>query len=699
MVDLPKIYLGRDALSDFNRAIQTEWLVTNGLGGYASSTVLGINTRKYHGLLVAALNPPVNRTVFLTKLDEEIQTGNRNYQLGSNEFKHDIHPKGYRFLQDFWVGPFPNYRYVVQDVEVYKTILMPYRKNAVVVIYEVLNRQEKETSIRIFPLVNLRHFYSVTSENDATRNFAQEPKQKEVTIRFGTPQTVLIISSSHGKYLENEGKWVENIYFRTDNSLGESCFDANLQLGRFEVNIAASRKEKFFVVATAGNTEKETRTTLSSIIKELEKDNILLHQQIERQKNVLANFRKQHKKIWMSDWLKWIIMATDPFVVQRKSIKTASVIAGYHWFEDYGRDTFISLPGLTLITGKFKEAKEILLTFKHYCHKGIIPNRFPDHLGDKPAYNTVDATLWYFNAVLQYLKYTSDWNFVREKLWKTLKSIVDHHAKGTLYEIRLSDDGLITHGAQLTWMDAVVNGQPVTPRNGKAVEIQALWYNALKIMALLAERFRQTDDAKKCLRMAERAKESFLKNFWNPKQGCLFDVVKADQYDSSLRPNQLIAVALDFSMLDKAKSESIVQVVWRKLWGAYGLRTLAENDPQYKGRYVGDWEHRNKAYHNGTVWPWLLGPFITAFLKVKDYRQEWRKFAFKEFLQPLFITQIFQAGLGTVSEIFDADDPNQPRGCIAQAWSVAEPLRAFVEDVMLERPPYEQQVLKTLPSH
>ncbi len=388
-----------------------------------------------------------------------------------------------------------------------------------------------------------------------------------------------------------------------------------------------------------------------------------------------------------------MILAADSFIVNRESIKAKSVIAGYHWFEDWGRDSLIALPGLTLATGRFEDAKKILLTFKHYCCRGIIPNHFPDHAGENPAYNTVDATGWYFNAVLQYLKYTGDIDFVRRQMWSFLKSIVKHHCEGTLYNIRLDDDGLIAHGPQLTWMDAMINQEAVTPRDEKAVEVQALWYNALKIMGLLATRFNQKEQAEEYSAMAEKAKESFVKKFWNPQAGWLFDVVKDKQQDASLRPNQIIAAALDFSMLDKAKEEKIVDIVWKKLFATYGLKTLSEEDSRYIGKYLGGWNHRHNAYHNGTVWAWLLGPFTTAFLKVKNYEERWRVFARETFLQPLFQKETFQAGLGTISEIFDGDSPYTSRGGIAQAWSVAEPLRAFVEDVMLKRPPYEQNIL------
>ena len=279
----------------------------------------------------------------------------------------------------------------------------------------------------------------------------------------------------------------------------------------------------------------------------------------------------------------------------------------------------------------------------------------------------MDATLWYFNAVQNYLKYSGDFDFIKEELWDVLKSIIEHHIRGTLYNIRMDQDNLLSHGPQLTWMDAKVGDRVVTPREGKAVEIQALWYNALKTMELFAKRFSEKGKAEEYSFIAETAKKSFLAKFWNVKQDCLFDVVHGEQRDSSLRPNQALAVMLDFSMLDKAQSEKVVEAVRRRLWGTYGLRTLPEDDPCYVGVYLGDRAIRDNAYHNGTVWPWLLGPFVTAFLKVKNYEERWRNFAFETFLKPLFLREVFQAGLGTVSEIFDGNPPHTSRGCIAQA--------------------------------
>jgi predicted glycogen debranching enzyme len=297
------------------------------------------------------------------------------------------------------------------------------------------------------------------------------------------------------------------------------------------------------------------------------------------------------------------------------------------------------------------------------------------------------------NAVLQYLKYTNDFKFVREQLWEALTGIVEYHVKGTAFNIRMDADGLLSHGPQLTWTDALVDGQPINPRGGKAVEIQALWYNTLKTMELLANRFEEKSGAEKYVQIAEKAKENFAVKFWNSQKNCLFDVVTENGRDDSLRPNQIIAVALDFTMLDNFRNERIVDVVHHELLTRYGLRSLAKGDPRYVGIYAGDRRSRDKAYHNGTVWPWLLGPFTKAFLKTKGRTEYWREYALKTFLLPLFTEEILKAGLGTLSEIFDGDSPHAPRGCISQAWSIAEPLRAYVEDVMHARPKYEKDVL------
>jgi predicted glycogen debranching enzyme len=695
-VDLPKLALGRDVLADVNRALSREWIITNGLGGYASSTILGINTRKYHGLLVAALNPPISRWVLLTKLDEELKIGAETYALGANEFRDAMYPEGYRLLSSFVLSPFPTYMYAVGDVSLQKTVFMPHMKNATAVIYEVSNPSEQKLSISVSPLVNSRHMYSMTDKNALQWSFIQKRLGEAAIIETSDSLSSLILASSEDGSFVDESWWVEKVFFRSDAARSESSVDDQFRPGFFSFSVGPKETKRFHVLAVAGRNSDEAQKLFSSFGRGTEDIEQMYSEELERRKGLVAQFGERHVGLEMEDWMKWLIQAADSFLVYRASTGKKSVIAGYHWFDDWGRDSLISLPGLTLVTGRFKDTQEILLTFERYCDKGIIPNRFSDKAGDIPLYNTVDATLWFFNAVLQYLKYTGDYGFVQEKLWKTLNQIIEHHVQGTIFGIHMEKDGLIAHGPQLTWMDATTIDGFVTPRDGKAVEIQALWYNALRIMQLLAKRFNQSDKAEEYRRMAEKAKTSFSQKFWNPKTGYLYDVVNHDGADSSLRPNQLITVSLDFPIIDMKRAEKIVDVVWKRLWGTYGLKTLPDDDPRYIGKYLGDWNHRDTAYHNGTVWAWLLGPFTTAFLKTKNHEDGWREFAFKNFLQPLFQEQILRAGLGTINEIFDGDEPHLPQGCISQAWSVAEPLRAYVEDVAFVRPAHEKEVLETL---
>jgi predicted glycogen debranching enzyme len=418
----------------------------------------------------------------------------------------------------------------------------------------------------------------------------------------------------------------------------------------------------------------------------------LVQKELDARGDIVTGFYSAHRQVPMNDRLNWLLLAGDAFIVKGAD-GSSSVIAGYYWFEAWGRDTFISLPGLLLTTGRFEEAQKIFVQFARHSKQGLIPNYIQDRSGE-PAYNTADATLWYVNAVLQYLKYTSDYKFVQKQLWDDLKAIVDFHEKGTGYGIRMDGDGLLMHGPQLTWMDAAVNGNPVTPRAGKAVEIQALWYNALRTMQLLAGKFKEASLVEKYAGMADKARESFNLKFWNNQANCLFDVIAESGADASLRPNQIIAVSLDFAVLENDKREQVVDAVNRELLTPFGLRTLARGDYRYRGMYVGDRWSRDQAYHNGAVWPWLLGPFTTAFLKVKGHADYRVQFALENCLLPLFTQQLNEAGLGTLNEIFDGEPPYAPRGCVAQAWSVAEPLRAYVEDGVQVKPPYEREVLQ-----
>jgi len=687
---LPLINLDRTVFSNFDSAIQKEWLVANGLGGYASSTVLGLNTRKYHGLLVAAFHPPGDRRVLLTKLDEEISLGDTIWRLGVNEFKNVLFPDGHQFLEQVSLSPFPTFHYVACYVDVWKRVFMPREKNTVVTLYDISNRYDEDVDLRVFPLVNSRGFHEVT-DRDKFSEFSQDQLGDIVSFGFKTPQSNLLIKAT-GKYFTT-GYWIDKIYLREEDLRGEICFDDCYQPGYFETTVGADDREHFALIAVAEETEESAVSELKELPGDFEGLKALYWEEANLEEKSLMAYYSSHEHPYPNDWLSWLVLSTSAFVVRSGRKGGKSVIAGYHWFGPWGRDTFISMPGLAFVMGKFGVAKAVFLDFARFCQNGLIPNFIPEK-NEEPAYNTVDATLWYINAVLQYLKYTGDFRFVEQRLWKTLKSVVQNHIDGTLFGIHVDDDGLLSHGPQLTWMDSSVAGNPVYPRAGKAVEIQALWYNALKIMELLGMRFSEDKQAENYFQMAEKTGRSFVEKFWIEDKGYLCDVVNGSERDDSLRPNQLLAASLDFSMLSKRMKERIVGSVQTELLTPCGLRTLSRSDPRYIGVYSGNREKRDRAYHSGTVWSWLLGPFATAYLKSRNFSESEREHVFQDFLKPLLTTQIYTAGMGTLSEIYDGDEPHMPRGCIAQAWSVAEPLRAYVEDVQLVRPSYEKGIVQ-----
>jgi len=382
--------------------------------------------------------------------------------------------------------------------------------------------------------------------------------------------------------------------------------------------------------------------------------------------------------------------AADQFIVARGDQK--SVIAGYPWFGDWGRDTMISLPGLTLVTGRYDDARNILRAFARSIDRGMLPNRFPDS-GEAPEYNTVDATLWMFHAVHEFLRYTRDYDFVRSELYHPLADIIVWHERGTRYGIHLDSDGLLhagEPGVQLTWMDARVGDWVVTPRQGKPVEIQALWYNALRVIAQLASVFGDPEAAARYSALADRARERFLQVFWNDASGCLYDVINDHgSPDAAIRPNQIFAISLPYPLLSSVHALRVIDVIEWELLTPYGLRTLSPRDPNYQGHFTGDAHSRDSAYHQGTVWPWLLGPFLTAYVKVhggtEPETQQVARGRADHFLDPLR-AHLLEGGLGQISEVFDGDSPHRPGGCFAQAWSVAEVLRTYVEDAKGRRP-------------
>ena len=655
----------QNEFSGLDAALRREWLETNGLGGFASSTILGVNTRRYHGLLVAATQPPVGRQVLLSKFEETLIVDGQKFELSANEYPGTVHPRGFELLREFRIDPFPTFVFEAGGVQVVKTVFMIYGRNATVIQYELLpGSPAKDVELELRPLIAFRDFHSLTQENVSLNPAVGiEPQMAVISPYFGLPTMYLAHNASE---VNTDGAWFLEFQYRAERERGlefsEDLF--NPCLLRFDLTAGA---------ATAmASTSREAVAGVGEF-----------RAAERRRREAVAAQSPAPDEIAMT-----LTAAADQFLVARQDGTT--VIAGYPWFSDWGRDTMVSLPGLTLPTLRFDLARGILRTFAHSVSQGMIPNRFPD-AGEAPEYNAVDATLWFFEAVRAYLAATHDSAFVREELYNVLADILQWHIRGTRYGIHVDTDGLLAAGAegvQLTWMDAKVGDRVITPRQGKPVEIQALWYNALCVMADLATEFEDGHGQKRYSTMAGLARWSFNEAFWREDEGCLFDVISGAVSDSSaakdgsLRPNQIFAVSLHYTMLSRERAQRMVEVVERHLLTPYGLRTLAANDPQYLGRYTGGQAERDAAYHQGTVWPWLMGPFLSAYLRVHEGGEEACRQAL-EWLQPLE-EFLLRDGVGQMAEIFEGDAPHRACGCTAQAWSVAEVMRVREELRMAE---------------
>lgn len=647
------IQFGPDICKNLDAARTREWLETNGIGGFASSTVAGINARRYHGLLVASLRPPVERFVLLSKFEETLILGGKRFDLSANQYPGVIHPNGYQYLKEFRLDPFPFFVFEVEGAVIEKSVFMIQGENSTVIQY-VLKTSCAGCRLELRPLIAFRDYHSTTHENGSI-NAELHTEAGMVTV---TPYTGLVpLHFAHNaEKIEPSGAWYRNFEYAIELQRGLD-FKEDL-FNPFTLIFDLNRTSTASVIAS---TKKRTVDAIPGL-KETE---------VARRQRVVDTAPSG------SDFVKLLVSAADQFIVSRGDRK--SIIAGYHWFSDWGRDTMIALPGLTMTTRKFDVAKDILREFARHVDKGMLPNRFPD-AGEQPEYNTVDATLWFFEAARYFLEAGGSSDFVRSELHNVFTDIIDWHVRGTRYNIHMDADGLLfsgEQGVQLTWMDAKVGDRVVTPRTGKPVEIQALWYNALRIMEDLARNLGNGEASKRYGAMADQAKQSFNASFWNEASSCLYDVVDRNARDASVRPNQILAVSLEHTMLPPEKARHVVETVARELLTPYGLRTLSTKDPQYRGVYEGGPRERDSAYHQGTVWPWLMGPFITAYLKVNSGTQKSKKQA-KEWLQPLY-AHLFEAGLGQISEIFGGDSPHLPAGCMAQAWSVSEIVRALVE--------------------
>jgi predicted glycogen debranching enzyme len=650
------ISFDKSVCTDLQAGLTREWLETNGLGGFACGTLAGANTRRYHGLLTAALKPPGERKLLLSKLEETLIIGQRRIDLSTNEYAGAIHPEGYLLLSNFRLDPFPIWTFEVEGVRLEKTIFMPQGSNTVQVEYQLLQADGVEPTLELRPLIAFRDYHSTTHEN-SWLNASIESVANSASVQ-PYPDLPRLYFSHDAEQLKEQGHWYKNFLYRVERERGLD----------FEEDLFNP-----FVLSWKLGSRRGATVIASTQPMDIRQGDAVRKTELNRRRQVVASSPVDDPFVCA------LTSAAEQFLVRRDEDWT--LIAGYPWFTDWGRDTMIALPGLTLFNGKADIARSILRKFASRVDMGMLPNRFTDS-GEQAEFNTVDATLWFFEAARAYAAATGDYDFIRQQLYPVFCQIIEFHIKGTRYDIKVAENGLINAGAagtQLTWMDAKIGDWVVTPRSGQPVEVQALWYNTLRIMEDLAARFGDGARQKKYSSMASLVSQSFNHAFWNSSARCLYDVVDGVQKDGSIRPNQIFAVSLHHSMLSPERARGVVETAERELLTPVGLRTLSPTDPRYRGSYEGDSYSRDSAYHQGTVWPWLLGPFVSAYVRVNGGTAQARARAHGILLS--LEPHLSEAGLGQISEIFDGNAPHRPRGCFAQAWSVAEVLRALCEDV------------------
>jgi predicted glycogen debranching enzyme len=653
------LYKDKSALGDISDSVGFEWLETNGLGGWAGSSLPGCHTRRYHGLLMAAVVPPAERMLLVSKLDECLIWNGDRYELGTNDYGDAISPSGFQWLVSFKKDLFPEWIFEAAGIRLRKTITMVYGENTTLIRYEVLAAPGPFT-MELLPLIAARGYHQLQhAYNNIFWNVEFEKGIFHNQPYGGAPD---IYISVPGSSFQSVNTWYYHFNYAIEKYRGLDYTEDLFNHGIFKV-VLKDGDALDVMVSTENPAGKNP--------------NALFEQEKIRKLSLIKGVA--------GDLLRQLTMAADQFIVKREipadsasampvSLKT--VIAGYHWFTDWGRDTMISLPGLCLCTGRFEDAKKIIAVFAKSVSMGMLPNRFTD---DKqpPEYNNVDGTLWYFNAVYAYLQSTNDHHFILGDILPVLKDIVEWHFKGTRYHIHVDGDGLLyagEQGQQLTWMDARIGNWVVTPRMGKPVEIEALWYNALNIFASLLNLNGESAAAKDILEKAALARKSFEEKFWFAAGNHLIDLIDENgNPDTTLRPNQIFAVSLPFHLVEGEKAMGIFEIVRSKLFTPVGLRSMSPDDPKYVGHYGGNAYQRDASYHQGPVWSWLLGPYLEAGMKT--YGEAFRTEAVN--IIDEFAGHLNEGCIGNVSEIFDGDAPHHTRGCVAQAWGVAETLRVI----------------------
>lgn len=657
----------------FKEGIKREWAVTNGIGGYAGSSMIGAHSRTHQGYLIASLHAPIERYLVFSKINETATVGTSTVSFETSQHcasGKTVYTEGQKFLTSFIYDGSVHYTYETDNFSFEKHITLKRNANVCAVAYE-LTAGDSDCTFTLTPLFNYReHSESSTPDTLKFETFTEDrtfylvpEKNKDIAIRFQT---------SEGTFSERETVYDIDMQLQIEVDLETDGLDCHYCPVDLSIAVPANTTKKVSILCSIGDVNERPAPVSGTEAFSILEENARCHAELFEKAGYHDSFANQ------------LVLASDQFLTYRESTKMMTVLAGLPWFTDWGRDTMIAFTGLTLCTKRFKEAEEILLTFARYIRHGIVPNMFPDD-NMPPLYNTVDASLWYFYAVYQYLHYNPAAEaeaFVKEQIFPHLKEIISAYEKGTDFSIYMEDDGLIHAGSgldQITWMDVRVGDWVATPRHGKPVEINALWYNALRIMESLCEKF--DEDASAYRTRAEQVKESFNAKFWDSANQCLFDVVDGDEPDDHIRPNQVYTVSLPFSLLPEEQEKAVVALVEKELFVGCGLRSLAPDHPDYHGIYCGALAKRDAAYHQGTAWGFLLGGFFSAYMKVNHHSSSAAENAV-HMLEPVRKHLSDSGCIGSISEIFDGDTPHNPRGCYAQAWSVGEVLRCYCEDIL-----------------
>ena len=657
----------------FKEGIKREWAVTNGIGGYAGSSMIGAHSRTHQGYLIASLHAPIERYLVFSKINEMVTVGTRTVSFETSQHRASgktVYTEGQKFLTSFIYDGSVHYTYETDNFSFGKHITLKRNANVCAVSYE-LTAGDSDCTFTLTPLFNYReHSESSTPDTLKFETFTEDrtfylvpEKNKDIAIRFQT---------SEGTFSERETVYDIDMQLQIEVDLETDGLDCHYCPVDLSIAVPANTTKKVSILCSISDVNERPAPVSATEAFSILEENAHCHAELFEKAGYRDSFANQ------------LVLASDQFLTYRESTKMMTVLAGLPWFTDWGRDTMIAFTGLTLCTKRFKEAEQILLTFSRYIRHGIVPNMFPDD-NMPPLYNTVDASLWYFYAVYQYLHYNPAAEaeaFVKEQIFPHLKEIISAYEKGTDFSIYMEDDGLIHAGSgldQITWMDVRVGDWVATPRHGKPVEINALWYNALRIMESLCEKF--DEDASAYRTRANQVKESFNAKFWDSSNQCLFDVVDGDEPDDHIRPNQIYAVSLPFSLLPEEQEKAVVALVEKELFVGCGLRSLAPDHPDYHGIYCGALAKRDAAYHQGTAWGFLLGGFFSAYMKVNHHSSSAAANAVR-MLEPVRKHLTDSGCIGSISEIFDGDAPHNPRGCYAQAWSVGEVLRCYCEDIL-----------------